>query len=218
MLRTKRETLARTAMRGGSAIVGALTCALLSLAGPAHGQDEGADENRPKEASIAVQELLREIQHDESPPLREIRPVPPGDTLRTVPPPLFAPDLLSSDVPEPDAVLQTAVASVLSTIPGLNLDGAQGGIPPDPNGAVGAFQYMHSVNFSFSVYSKATGVRVYGPAAGSTIFSEFGGPCATYDGGDARASVPPCRPTRPLPRARRACGCSWATFPTQSVP
>jgi hypothetical protein len=58
--------------------------------------------------------------------------------------------------------------------------------PPDPNGAVGLTQYVQWVNESFAVYDKSTGVRLYGPAAGNTLFQALGSthPCAVNNDGD----------------------------------
>src|SRR5439155_1341792 len=45
-------------------------------------------------------------------------------------------------------------------------------------------QYVEWVNESFAVFNKSTGAAVYGPAAGNTLWSGFGGPCETYNDGD----------------------------------
>jgi hypothetical protein len=49
---------------------------------------------------------------------------------------------------------------------------------------VGLTQYVQWVNLSFAVFDKATGVKTYGPAAGNTLWSGFGGPCQTSNDGD----------------------------------
>ncbi len=69
---------------------------------------------------------------------------------------------------------------------GLNFDGqsADGYIPPDVNGAVGATQYVQWVNTTFAVYSKTDRALLYGPAAGNTLWQGFGGQCETYNSGD----------------------------------
>ncbi|MEZ4771002.1 MAG: hypothetical protein R2844_21610 [Caldilineales bacterium] len=56
-------------------------------------------------------------------------------------------------------------------------------LPPDTNGDVGPNHYMQWVNLSFAIYSK-TGALLYGPAAGNTLWSGFGGPCQTTNNGD----------------------------------
>src|SRR5207237_9725873 len=55
---------------------------------------------------------------------------------------------------------------------------------PDTNGAVGATQYVQWVNQSFAVFDKATGAVVYGPAAGNSLWTGFGGPCETTNNGE----------------------------------
>jgi hypothetical protein len=40
------------------------------------------------------------------------------------------------------------------------------------------------VNEAFAVYNKATGALIYGPAAGNTLWSGFGGPCQSFNDGD----------------------------------
>jgi len=61
------------------------------------------------------------------------------------------------------------------------------GVPPDTNGAVGAYQYVQWVNTSFAVFNKGTGALQYGPAAGNTLWQGFqgdGGFCASHNNGD----------------------------------
>jgi hypothetical protein len=64
--------------------------------------------------------------------------------------------------------------------PGFTVNSA----PPDTNGAVGATQYVQWVNSSFAVFSKSNGAVVYGPAAGNTLWSGFGGACQSDNDGD----------------------------------
>src|SRR5262249_14572715 len=56
--------------------------------------------------------------------------------------------------------------------------------PPDTNGAVGATQFVQWVNTSFAVFNKSTGALVFGPAAGNTLWTGFGGACETSNDGD----------------------------------
>ncbi len=78
------------------------------------------------------------------------------------------------------------MAKAVSTTKGLNFDGVPGVSykVPDTNGAVGATQYVQWVNTRYAVYSKATGKRVLGPAAGSAFWQGFGGPCQAQNQGD----------------------------------
>ncbi|MBI3457071.1 MAG: DUF11 domain-containing protein, partial [Candidatus Rokubacteria bacterium] len=56
-------------------------------------------------------------------------------------------------------------------------------LPPDPNGDVGPNHYVQWVNVSFAIYAKS-GTRLYGPAAGNTLWAGFGGPCESRNDGD----------------------------------
>jgi hypothetical protein len=96
-----------------------------------------------------------------------------------------------------DAATQGShVTGAASTIAGMGFDGVGNGFtgpqgkftvnaaPPDTTGAVGATQYVQWVNSSFAVFDKTTGAAVYGPVAGNTLWSGFGGPCETTNDGD----------------------------------
>src|SRR5262249_45380927 len=56
--------------------------------------------------------------------------------------------------------------------------------PPDTEGVVGATQYAQWVNAAFAIYNKSTGALAYGPAAGNTLWSGFGGVCQTNNDAD----------------------------------
>jgi hypothetical protein len=87
---------------------------------------------------------------------------------------------------------QAVLAPHVATTPGLTFDGVGEGFPgftvtgapPDTNGAAGATQYVEWVNTSFAVFNKSTGALVYGPAAGNSLWQDFGGPCETTNSGD----------------------------------
>jgi hypothetical protein len=61
-----------------------------------------------------------------------------------------------------------------------NIDGVY---PPDTNGDVGPNHFVQWVNSHFQIFNKS-GASLYGPAAGNTIWSGFGGPCQTQNAGD----------------------------------
>jgi hypothetical protein len=85
-----------------------------------------------------------------------------------------------------DPVLQEGELSSNISAPLQNFDGVNnvnGVLPPDTNGDVGPNHYVQWVNLSFAIYSK-TGSLLYGPAAGNTLWSGFGGPCQTTNNGD----------------------------------
>src|SRR6266850_3013377 len=129
-------------------------------------------------------ELLQEIQHDISPPLRDIKPLlrpvgpPEAKEIRLLHPPREVKRM-------PDAAMQTSTLANISTTAGVNFDGvaANGSAPPDTNGSAGATQFVEWVNTEFAVYDK-TGKLLLGPVAGNTLWSGFGGPCETNNDGD----------------------------------
>jgi len=55
--------------------------------------------------------------------------------------------------------------------------------PPDTQGDVGPNHYVQWNNLSFQIWNK-TGTSLYGPAAGNTLWSGFGGPCESWNNGD----------------------------------
>lgn len=61
-----------------------------------------------------------------------------------------------------------------------NVDGV---LPPDTNGDVGPNHYVQWVNLSFAIWNKS-GTLLYGPTAGNTLWSGFGGACQTENDGD----------------------------------
>ncbi len=69
---------------------------------------------------------------------------------------------------------------------GFSFDGqsSTGWAAPDPNGAVGATQYVQWVNVSYAVYDKTSGNLTLGPFTGNTLWSGFGGPCESLNNGD----------------------------------
>ncbi len=138
-------------------------------------------------------DVFREIKHDVSPALRDIKPAPrEAGPPRVMHPHATHPPQITPALPDP--VLRTSAGPLVSTTAGLNFDGlddasqaAQSGFlvaPPDTNGAVGATQYVQWVNLAFAVFDKTTGAMVFGPAAGNTLWTGFGGQCETNNSGD----------------------------------
>jgi hypothetical protein len=87
--------------------------------------------------------------------------------------------------PLQDALLQNLVSGTMPS-PILKFDGIGqdcGCLPPDTNGDVGPHHYVQFINTSFEIFDKS-GARVYGPAAGNTLFHNFGGPCEKTNDGD----------------------------------
>ncbi|GAC1702375.1 MAG: hypothetical protein NVS9B4_07650 [Candidatus Acidiferrum sp.] len=135
--------------------------------------------------------VIGAAQHDVSPPLGEITPVQPGAGPKHE---MHRHDThpLQVTPSQADPVLQTSAGPLVATTAGLNFDGIGQGAygytvssaPPDTNGAVGATQFMQWVNQDFAIFNKSTGALVYGPAAGNTFWTGFGGTCATSNSGD----------------------------------
>jgi hypothetical protein len=124
-------------------------------------------------------------------PLRQMKAIPPAlaparverEPIRPKPP---------TDASAAGRTAQTFAGSSLSApSPGIIFEGVGTGIPgfvpnanpPDTNGRVGATQYVQWNNTSFAVFSKS-GTRLFGPAAGNTLFQPLGGVCAQHNDGD----------------------------------
>ena len=145
---------------------------------------------------IAV-EVSAAVRHDVSPPLRSIAPLGNPE-----PPKLPHDKPLGRIHPNgplstsPDPVIQSSAGPLVGTSASLNVLGVGNGFvgpagsftvnsaPPDTNASVGATQVVEWVNESFAVFDKATGAVVYGPTAGNTLWSGFGGGCQTNNDGD----------------------------------
>ena len=137
-------------------------------------------------------QVIQEVSHVVSPPLREVLQALPKDAIRAgsrrVLPVRHRP-LIQEETAAPevqDESLQRSVGPLVGTTNLLNFDGisADGVAPPDTNGSVGATQYVQVVNFEYAVFDKNTGTKTLGPAAIHTIFTALGGVCASSDGGD----------------------------------
>jgi len=160
------------------------TCLALLSAPLAAGQDDSGPDNPGQP------EVIYELHHDVSPPLRDIEPLPETGGPRVIP--LGRRQPPAAVVPQLDPVLQESAGPFVGTTPGLNFLGVGVGLdsftvgsaPPDTNGAVGATQFVQWVNVSFAVFSKTTGALVHGPVAGNTLWSGFGGQCQAHNDGD----------------------------------
>jgi len=137
-------------------------------------------------------EVIQANHQDESQPLKNIAPLAP-DSKREREHPLHPiHPLQANGTPPPDGALQENANQAIATSAGLNFEGLGQGAygfspdaaPPDTNASVGDTQVVEWVNESFAVFNKTTGALVYGPAAGNTIWSGFGGGCQTNNDGD----------------------------------
>ncbi len=138
-------------------------------------------------ASRARPAVVPDIRHDVSPPLLDI-PAIPGEKS-----PLFR-EVLHQPLPKrgpkipgfQDPALQNFHGASNMPAPENNFGGGDNTdsvLPPDTNGDVGPNHYVQWVNLHFTIYDKS-GVKVYGPAAGNTLWTKFGGPCETTNDGD----------------------------------
>jgi hypothetical protein len=143
-------------------------------------------------------EVTSAVRHDTSRPLREIMPIKAGKAREYENPMNFSRKDTPAD--QADGAVQSSAVLSVPIINGLNFEGIGEGLPgynvnvapPDTTGDVGGpttnpqsptGQYVQWVNLSFAVFDKASGVMIYGPAAGNTLFAGFGGPCQTTNHG-----------------------------------
>jgi hypothetical protein len=141
-------------------------------------------------AQASAVEVSAAVHRDVSPPLWSI----PAQAPRLEPreKPVHPLPMGPAGQLQPDPVLQITVGPAVATTSLLNFAGVGNGdygfapnaAPPDTNGAVGATQYVQWVNESFAVFNKSTGALVFGPVAGNTLWSGFGGGCQSNNDGD----------------------------------
>lgn len=138
-------------------------------------------------------EVRSNVKHDTSLPLRQIAPIAPdrkGEPHEHPVKPIPQPEQKTTPVQDTALQSSTAPAPAVATNAPTSFDGVGipnytvNAAPPDTNGAAGATQYVQWVNEAFAVYDKATGLKVYGPAAGNTLWAGFGGLCETQNDGD----------------------------------
>ncbi len=138
------------------------------------------------------------VAFDVSKPLRDMQPVAPGTTQRTV-----APErgLVAGGNTRHarDTALQTQAAASTMPAPLFTFEGPSNQAnfdifgfrvnPPDPNGDVGQQHYVAMTNLTYAVYNK-TGSLLYGPMDTGTLWQDFpiedctdpsGDPIVVYD-------------------------------------
>lgn len=136
----------------------------------------------------------RSVKNDVSRPLREVGlgPAPQWTNPREMPEPKG--DGQAQAAPRPqvsDPVVQSSfgngpVSALAAPAPLVNFAGLtnrNGVYPPDTMGDVGPNHFVQWVNSSIQIFNKS-GVSLYGPTNGNTIWSGFGGPCQTTNDGD----------------------------------
>ena len=133
-------------------------------------------------------EVSQCINHDTSPPLRDIPEAPiTHSNWRDGIVPLLLNQHRFEDQYQNDPVLQETMGTrsdgfVFQTWDGVT---AQGYAPPDPTGDAGPNHYMAAANVRFQIWNK-TGTSLLGPLNLGTIWSGFPGPWSTsLNDGDA---------------------------------
>jgi hypothetical protein len=167
----------------------ALTVSVMAL-GLCPAVSYAQDPSKPEpQLQLSRPEIQLATRQDRSRPLREIMPLQAKKGRDYENPMNF---VRKATTNQPDGAVQRAAVPTVPVISGLNFEGVGEGLvgynvnvaPPDTTGDVGLTQYVQWVNLSFAVFDKNTGAMVYGPAAGNTLWSGFGGPCQTSNSGD----------------------------------
>jgi hypothetical protein len=135
-------------------------------------------------------EVRRHLQHDLSPSLRSIARPPERQAKKDAEPVRLLP--ITTAPIQKDSAEQSAISPSISSSSGLNFAGIGYGdygyspymAPPDTNIAVGAAEIVQWVNGTFAVFDKITGAILFGPVAGNSIWSGFGGGCEQHNDGD----------------------------------
>lgn len=180
-----------------------LASSLFSLGGgwPAAGRAQAQLPLLPQQQGAALSGPLQPqispaIKNDLSPALRDLTAV---DLFRTDKPRELVPHmqlpkfraLTPQSRFQTDQALQTQTAVGKMPAAGFNFDGVSNVnyvLPPDTNGDIGRDYYVQWVNLSLAIWrldrTKGTAERIYGPAAGNTLWSGFGGACEYSNDGD----------------------------------
>ncbi len=143
--------------------------------------------------------VVQASRMDDFPELRTIQPlnaleITPTDVLPEVPN-LPLPKALKGASQEVVGNLSTKIDHSLALEsmppPQINIDGLANlfsGWPPDTQGDIGPNHYIQWINLHFAVWEidkvNHTATKVYGPVAGNTLFSGFGGVCQNANHGD----------------------------------
>jgi len=154
----------------------------------------GPPSSLPDPAAGRGPAVSRSVKHDTSPALRDMPGIPPQAL------PKFRHRRLARLTPariphgpvDPDPAIQSSPGAFLTPSTSENFEGlssdAQASVvgvvlPPDTNADVGLNHIVQWVNLTFAVYDKS-GTKLYGPAAGNTLWQGFGGPCQDSNDGD----------------------------------
>jgi hypothetical protein len=139
--------------------------------------------------------VIREWQHDVSPPLQSMASEEPAVAVSNDPEQLGEESDGGTLIAGPaDPVVQETADGSLGTIPVMNLLGLGSGFtgpqgifqpsvaPPDANASVGATQVVETVNRELAVFEKSTGSPILGPIFVGILWQGFNAPCVRrYD-------------------------------------
>jgi hypothetical protein len=160
--------------------IGLVVCIVLSvLALPVLGEV-------PKVSKV---EVVSELKHDLSPPLREMippagyKPLPKHEECN--PPEERRHESVVQFWEDPVVQTQTRTEAMPAITQWEGLSAAQSGgyFPPDTEGDVGLNHYVQWVNVYMQIWDKS-GTSVWGPHPGNYIWNGFGGPCDSCNDGD----------------------------------
>jgi Abnormal spindle-like microcephaly-assoc'd, ASPM-SPD-2-Hydin len=138
-------------------------------------------------------QLFPQVKHKQTIPLRAIKAIPPHtesvdreeNASASVRKAISSPAARSASTAA--AAVRSSSMLPITVTAGLNIEGTDADgtrVVPDTNGAVGATQYVQSVNVSYKIFDKVTGNLLLGPVLANTLWTGFGGPCETSDDGD----------------------------------
>ena len=172
------------------ALIAVVPGSSMKAQGQGQGQGPGENSGLGDGQGGGRPEWAASLRHDTSRPLRDITPLPGRSTRED-----FEVKRGNPDGPgAPDTQIQSLPVAPLAAVGGVGFDGVGEGnaqfsfnvnyAPPDTVGEAGLTQYVQWVNPSFAIFDKATGNRLYGPAAGNTIWQGFGGDCEARNDGD----------------------------------
>ncbi len=140
----------------------------------------------PVKDSLPQPNIVFAEHHDQSPALREMKGSP-------APQALSFPDPQFHNLPRSGDSSQTGKGSLAPyrstgsmpapTMQWEGLNNTSNVVPPDTNGDVGPNHYVQWVNLSLAIWDKS-GTLLYGPVAGNTLWSGFGGACQNSNNGD----------------------------------
>ena len=133
---------------------------------------------------------------DETPPLREMKQITPGERDRS-----WKDDAIQNETDPrrkridrsketsplgPDPLWQKQMGNIRANDPIQNFEGTpnvNGVYPPDTDGDVGPNHYFQMINLSFQIFDKE-GNSLYGPVDNSTLWDGFIGPWTGTNDGD----------------------------------